>query len=85
MKLHLLCHGQAFHEVFVMQTGPRGQREWKFYETVQHEKQAAAAASSTVGEPHDFPKTRGTTHGNASLWHIRVPPQEEALASALPA
>ena len=35
-----------------MQTGPRGQREWKFYETVQHEKQAAAAASSTVGEPH---------------------------------
>ena len=30
-----------------MQTGPRGQREWKFYETVQHEKQAAAAASST--------------------------------------
>lgn len=38
--------------LFAMQTGPRGQREWKFYETVQHEKQAAAAALSTVGAPH---------------------------------
>ena len=56
----LLSHGQAFHELFVMQTGPRGQREWKFYETVQHEKQAAAAASSTVGEPHD--PSEGTGH-----------------------
>ncbi|CAL5229779.1 g13168 [Coccomyxa viridis] len=41
-----------------LQTGPRGQREWKFYETVQHEKQAAAATSSTVGT--------GDQNGNSS-------------------
>ena len=29
-----------------MQTGPRGQREWKFYESLKHEKQAAAAGSN---------------------------------------
>ena len=32
-----------------MQTGPRGQREWKFYETIKHEKQAAAAGSNNSG------------------------------------
>ena len=48
-----------------MQTGPRGQREWKFYETVQHEKQAAAAASSTVGEPH---VTQARKTGCAKDW-----------------
>ncbi len=75
----------SLHEVFVMQTGPRGQREWKFYETVQHEKQAAAATSSTVGAPHDPWKAQGTAHGKASLWYICVPLQVRVPASAVPA
>ena len=49
-RIAAACHGAAFHKAFVVQTGPRGQRELKFYETVHHEKQGAAASPSTVGE-----------------------------------
>ncbi|CAK0784397.1 hypothetical protein CVIRNUC_007601 [Coccomyxa viridis] len=36
-----------------LQAGARGQREWKFYETVQLEKQAAVASSSTVDSSYE--------------------------------
>lgn len=53
-RIAVACHSVAFHKVLVVQTGPRGQRELKFYETVHHEKQGAAASPSTVGESSHY-------------------------------